>query len=517
MLLNTLTKKICLILFCGFFSASFAFAATTPAPEKNGSVHYPPTAGPDYPPYPSANYGAGANADLIKRGEYLAKAGDCIACHTDTKNRGTPFAGGLGIKTPFGTFYTPNITPDKETGIGKWSDDDFVKAMREGIRPDGQYYFPVFPYPSFAKLSRPDVLAIKAYLFSLTPVNKKQPKNDVPFPFSWRFLQLGWRILFFHSGEYRYEPEHSSVWNRGAYLVQGLGHCGMCHTPINFLGAPKDKYFLTGNFVGGYYAPDITAYGLKGQTPQEVEDVFTQDEMLKKAGEVQGPMAEVNHDSLKYMSTQDLFAIAHYLKTVKSEEPKTSSGKVSSGTGKKIYDGHCAVCHGTGAAGAPKYGDIAAWVPRIKQGMDVLFQHAINGYNSMPPKGTCMSCSDAEIKAAVQYLVDQSKPGASGASTSAAKAIFPVPLTLEDGKKIYDQTCYVCHAQGLLGAPKLGDKTAWSPLIKQGMDILFTHSLQGYNRMPAKGTCLSCTNAEIIAAVKYMVEQSKTSGDYRLW
>jgi cytochrome c5 len=471
--------------------------------------------GVEYPTYPKVNYGTGTNAELIKRGEYLAKAGDCIACHTDTKNNGPQFAGGLGIDTPFGTFYSPNITPDQKTGIGKWSDADFIRAMRTGIAPDGSYYFPVFPYTSFAKVSDDDLRAIKAYLFSLSPVHKENRKPGVPWPVSWRFLQLGWRILFFHESIYRYDANHSSVWNRGAYLVQGLGHCGECHTPRNIFGAMKKKNFLTGAFIGGYFAPDVTSYGLKDVTHEEIEDVFTHDEMLKGAGVVQGPMAEVNHDSLKYMNMSDLHAIAIYLQTVKSQEPKTSSGPVGAGAGKKIYEAHCAVCHGTGAAGAPKLGDVPDWSSRIKQGMDVLFQHAINGFNSMPPKGTCMSCSDAEVKAAVQYLADQSKPGAASAGIPAAIAA-PLKPTLADGKRIYEETCSVCHAQGLLGAPKVGDHAAWAPRIKQNMDVLFTHTIYGYNRMPPRGTCISCTNAELEAAVKYMAQQS-SNGDYSLW
>lgn len=472
---------------------------------------------PAYPAYPTINYGAGSQAKLIQRGEYLAKAGDCIACHTDTKNAGPSFAGGLGINTPFGTFYSPNITPDKETGIGNWSDADFIRAMHHGIRPDGAFYFPVFPYPSFSKVSESDLLAIKAYLFSLPPIKKANLPNGVPFPFSWRFLQLGWRMLFFQQGEYQYDPQHTQAWNRGAYLVEGLGHCGMCHTPANILGAPKQQYFLTGNFVDGYFAPDITSAGLKGASIKEIVDVFTQDQMLRGAGKVQGPMADVDHDSLIHLSQDDLAAIAIYLQTVKSQERKTSSGTITAGTGKKIYEAHCAICHGTGAAGAPILGDAIAWTPRIKQGLEILNQHAINGFNSMPPKGACMSCSDDEVKAAVQYLVDQSKPGASP-GTVAPVVIKPLPKpSLEEGKKIYNETCSVCHAEGKLGAPILGDQIAWQPRIKQGIDVLFTHTLKGYNRHPPRGTCMSCTNAEIQAAVLYMVQQSKTQGDYYLW
>lgn len=502
---------IACMLFCAY--AFYGNVNTCFAADQNSPN---PVTIADYPAYPAVNYGTGDTAALIKRGEYLAKAGDCIACHTNTEKKGTPFAGGLGIPTPFGTFYAPNITPDKETGIGNWSDQDFIRAMREGISPKGSYYFPVFPYIYFAKTSTSDLLAIKAYLFSLPPVRQANRRHDVPWPLDWRFLQLGWRVMFFNTEEYQYDNQHTAVWNRGAYLVQGLGHCGMCHTPTNLLGAPNEKYYLTGNFVGGYFAPDITGFGLQGTSVGDIQDVFVKGRMLKGAGKVEGPMAEVDHDSLEYLSPSDLQAMAVYLQSVVSKRPAVAKGPVSSGTGKKIYESHCAVCHGTGAAGAPKIGDDAAWAPRVKQGMDVIFQHAINGLNSMPPKGTCMTCSDEEIKAAAQYLVDSSKPGAGGASaTPTVKQ--PPKLGLDAGKKIYDETCSVCHNQGLLGAPKIGDKAAWAPRIKENMDVLFTHAIKGYNRMPAKGTCVACTDEEIEAAVIYMVEQSKTNGDYSLW
>jgi cytochrome c5 len=497
-----------------FFSAvSFSFIAASAYAADTITKHQ--LGGMEYPAYPQPTYGKGSQAQLIRKGEYLVKAGDCIACHTDSPNGGKPFSGGLSLKTPFGLFYSANITPDKETGIGSWSDQDFIKAMRKGIRPDGSYYFPVFPYTSFTKINDDDLIAIKAYLFSLPPVHKENKKPGAPWPVSWRFMQLGWRMLFFRESAYQYDSKQSAEWNRGAYLVQGLGHCGECHTPRNLLGAVKSKNFLTGAFVDGYYAPDITGYGLKGASNTQVEAVFTKEQMLKNAGAVQGPMAEVDHNSLRYMSNQDLMAIVTYLKTVKSVEPKTSSGPVGAGTGKKIYQSHCAVCHNTGAAGAPKLGDTAAWEPRIKQGMAVVFQHAINGYNSMPPKGTCMSCSDDEIKAAVQYLADQSKPGAAGAGVPATIAPPPQP-TMADGKRIYEKSCSVCHAQGIGGAPKLGDKAAWAPLIKQNMDVLFGHTINGYNNMPARGNCTSCTNAELEAAVKYMAQQS-SDGNYSLW
>ena len=151
-----------------------------------------------YPVYPQSTAAAGAaDADAIERGEYLVKTGDCIACHTNQGERGAAFAGGLEIDTPFGSLYSPNITPDKETGIGAWSDDDFVTAMRDGIAPDGSYYFPVFPYPYFNKLSRDDILAMRAYLMSIPPIKRENKPEEMIWPFSIRFLQLGWRLLFF--------------------------------------------------------------------------------------------------------------------------------------------------------------------------------------------------------------------------------------------------------------------------------------------------------------------------------
>lgn len=471
--------------------------------------------------YPKPNYGKDEKQrKLIEHGELLSKAGDCIACHTDVKNNGEAFAGGAGINTPFGTFYAPNITPDKETGIGKWTDEEFVKAMHEGIAPDGSNYFPVFPYPNFNKLSQSDVLAIKAYLFSIPAVKKPNRQHDVTWPFSIRFLQYGWKLLFFQfqKGQYQYDNTHTEEWNRGAYLVQGLGHCGMCHTPHNILGGEKKAYALTGDFVDGYYAPDITSNALGDLPVEEIVAVFKEGKKLRNAGKIGGPMAEVNNDSLRYLPESDLRAIAVYLKTVKSKLPNVRSdagGTITAETGKEVYQEKCAVCHDSGAAGAPKINDGGAWAERLKSGLDTVVQRAIKGYNSMPPKGTCMTCSDAEIKAAVDYILEQSK--ATSGDGKAAGPAAPAKLTLADGARIYQENCSVCHAEGKLGAPKLGDKAAWAPRIRKDMDILFTHVIKGYNRMPPKGTCIACSNEEVLAAAKYMVQESKTSGDYSLW
>ena len=271
--MNTIILRVTFKLFktlaCLFFSLFTSLAVAQlnmAAPKVNPELNIP---------YPATSYPVDAKTRaLIKRGEYLTKAGDCIACHTDTQHNGKAFAGGLGIYTPFGTIYSPNITPDKSTGIGLWSNEDFIRAMHQGIAPNGSYYFPVFPFPSFAKINKNDLLAIKAYLFSLPPINKANQANEMMWPFNWRFLQLGWRILFLHANEYQPDNQQTLSWNRGAYLVQGLGHCSMCHTPLNLLGAEKKKYYLTGGFIQGYYAPNISASGLKGVPIADIQAVF---------------------------------------------------------------------------------------------------------------------------------------------------------------------------------------------------------------------------------------------------
>ncbi len=164
-----------------------------------------------------------AEEDAVTRGEYLVHAGGCFSCHTVAG--GEKLAGGRALATPFGTFYSPNITPDPETGIGRWTDALFLQALREGVRPDGANYFPVFPYPSFTGITDRDALTIKAYLFSLPPVHRENRPHDVPFPFSWRFLQAGWKLLFFTPGPFQPAAERSVVYNRGAYLVTALAHC----------------------------------------------------------------------------------------------------------------------------------------------------------------------------------------------------------------------------------------------------------------------------------------------------
>lgn len=459
--------------------------------------------------YPDMKVGTGVQAEKILRGEYLVKIGDCVACHT--VKGGKPFAGGLGFDTPFGLIYSPNITPDKKTGIGKWSIAQFKKAVTQGIKDKHTYLYPAFPYIYYNIITNQDLEDIYAYLQAIPAVEARKPKNKMMFSFNWRMLQLGWRILFFDfqkKDSYRYNPKHNDSWNRGAYLVLGLGHCDMCHTPMYHvisdnlaLGAPIRHRHLTGAYISGFYAPNITQLLIKDLSFSEFQQIFWQNK-LPQGGQLQGPMYQVNHDSLQYLKLEDLRAIDSYLSTVKSTTPAkpTTSGKES---GKIIYDHYCKTCHEAGRGpieGAPALGDEGKWEIFKNLGMDTLLWYAMNGINGMPIKGTCTDCTAEEIRETIKYMLDNSIP-------SKSEAI--VQPTLADGKRIYQHHCATCHNSHV----KLASKT----LIDKGMDNLILSTWNGKGQMPARGGCQQCNLADIKAAVKYMMDESVPEGDYRLW
>lgn len=472
-----------------------------------------------YPSYPTVTPAAGVQQELVQRGEYLAKMGDCIACHTDVKAGTGAYAGGLPLETPFGTFYSPNITPDKETGIGTWTEEDFIRALKDGRDPKGRNYFPVFPYIYFSKMTHDDARALYAYFMSIPPI--KQKNKDLPFPFGVpgaRFSLWGWNLLFFFPEENAvpYEADKSPEWNRGKYIVDTLGHCSMCHTPLNIFGAPKNKYYLTGTFVDGYWAPNITKYGLESASHAQVADVFKSNELINKAGPVAGPMAEVNHNSLNNLTEADHLAIATYLKTVESEERlgvSPSEMKPTLARGRQVYLKACIICHQDNKMGAPVIGDSSNWYMRLKSsGLTGLYRHVIYGYNSMPVKGACVTCSDNDIISSVDYLLNKSLTRAQWIDLKKGGAEkFP-----SNGKNIYNENCSVCHNEGKLGAPKIGDKAVWKPLIQQNMDVLIEKTVNGKEHVK-NGGCEQCTTDEVIEAIKYMVSQSKTEGNYTLW
>ena len=262
---------------------------------------------------------AAQQGDLVARGAYLANAGGCGSCHTDAKAKGKPFAGGAGIKTPFGTFYPPNITSDPIHGIGKWSDADFIRALRDGERPDGAHYFPAFPFTSYTKISDDDMKAMRAWFATVPAVAEPSKPHDIAFPFSWRFLQTGWKLLFFKSGTFRPDPAKSAEINRGAYLSNALAHCGECHTPRNMLGGLENDRWMAGSNEGpeGERVPNITPdpeTGLKWSA-SEIADYLKSG--LTPDGDFAGSlMADViNHNTSK-MTDADLAAIAAYLKAL---------------------------------------------------------------------------------------------------------------------------------------------------------------------------------------------------------
>ncbi len=299
------------------------------------------------------------SADLIARGKYLSDAGDCLGCHS--KPGGEPFAGGRYLPTPFGPLSTPNITPDQETGIGGWSDDQFYRVFHEGIGKEGEYLYPAMPYPWFTKVTREDVLAIKAYLDTLKPVHAPKLPNKLAFPFNIRAGLLAWDQAFFRAGTFEPDAGKSAEVNRGAYLVQGLGHCGACHNGRGVLGNGPAAQPLRGGPIQDWYAPNLTSDVHEGIGKYSDDQLVT---YLKTGqatgiGVAGGPMAETIHGSLSKLIDPDLQAIAAYLKSTQPEISYTITQRSDytgpQASGRETYLNHCSSCHqlnGQGLEGA---------------------------------------------------------------------------------------------------------------------------------------------------------------------
>jgi len=261
-----------------------------------------------------------AAAGNPERGKYLFDAAGCLGCHTDTKNKGLPLTGGRAFKTSFGTFYSPNITPDRKTGIGDWTDDDFVRAIRNGVSPDKEHYYPVFPYASYTGMALDDILDLKAYLVSTPAVNKPNRAHDLEFPFSWRFMMTGWKLLFFRTGPFEPDPTRSAEWNRGAYLVEALGHCAECHTARNRFGGLERDMWLAGTKTGpeGGMVPNITpdkATGIGTWTNTDLANALKIG-MLPDGDFVGEGMAEFVENSGSRLNDSDIKAIGVHLKAL---------------------------------------------------------------------------------------------------------------------------------------------------------------------------------------------------------
>ena len=296
-------------------------------------------------------------SDKIARGTYIATLGDCTGCHTAPG--GEPFAGGLPLNTPFGTIFVPNITPDKETGIGDWTDDQFYRALHDGIDDEGAHLYPAFPYVYFSRIPRADADALHAYLQTLSPVRKETPPDRLPFPLSWRYLITFWNAMNFDHTPAPQDAAKSPAWNRGAYIVSGPGHCGACHTPKNWLGGDRNDQAYRGNTLDNWFAADLTGDTRSGLGAWSQDDIT---EYLKtgrnRRATASGSMQDVVEHSTSQMSDDDRAAIAAYLKDLPAgggdaaaPAPATSSLKV----GEAIFTDACSACHRSAGGGEPEY------------------------------------------------------------------------------------------------------------------------------------------------------------------
>lgn len=361
--------------------------------------------------------------DIIRKGEYLARAGDCIACHSNPG--GQPFAGGRPMPTPFGTLFSSNISPDADYGIGQWNADQFYTMMHDGRSADGGLIYPAMPFPAYTKVTREDSNAIFAYLKSVPPQRVPNKQHQLNFPYNNRSLIIGWRTLFFQPGEFKPDSFKSTDWNRGAYLVEGLGHCSMCHSPINMLGGTSESQAFQGGLIPmqQWYAPALNSNAQAGLGDWSLEDIA---DLLRKGvsnrGAVYGPMSEVVYDSLQYLTDEDTRAMAVYLKSLGQQAPPAGTARPVPAAessllielGRSVYSQQCANCHAADGRGKPPA------FPPLAGNQSIMMQSSVNpirmvlngGYPpatqgnpapyGMPP--FAQSLSDDEVAAVVSYI-----------------------------------------------------------------------------------------------------------------
>ena len=358
------------------------------------------------------------NFTQIERGRYLTLAGDCASCHT-VPGSGHPFAGGRPIETPFGVVVGANITPDSETGIGAWSDELFVTALREGKGHGGSLLYPAMPYPYYTKLTERDALDIRAYLNTVPPVRNAVVADQLPFPFSVREGMAGWNALYFRSGEFKPDTAKSAEWNRGAYLVEGLGHCGACHTPKSMLGGDDNAHALQGYALQGWFAPNITNDNERGLGGWSVADIVS---YLKNGhnpvSASTGIMGEEITLSSSQMTDADLTAIAAYLKSLPGQ-PGASPAVPSPpepvmAAGGAIYADECSACHGPDGEGVPYLFPSLAGSPNVRSAdpaslIRVLLEGARSVATAGEPTGPGMpsfawKLNDDEAAAVLTYI-----------------------------------------------------------------------------------------------------------------
>jgi mono/diheme cytochrome c family protein len=393
-------------------------------------------ANPDVPPggRPPAAVTAAATTvatpmGTLSRGAYLARAGDCIACHTGPG--AAQYSGGLPMNSPFGIIYTSNITPDPQTGIGRYSRDDFARALRNGVRRDGTRLYPAMPFASYAALTDADITDLYAYFMrEVTPVKRVPPQTDLPFPFNQRWAMYFWDAAFVKHAVYQAKPDRDLSWNRGAYLVQTLGHCGSCHTPRG-PGYEERGYdesapaFLSGGLVDNWYAANLTGARADGLGRRSEADIAQFLRSGHASGDTAfGSMREVVEKSTQYMTDDDLAAIAHYLKSLpaRNEQASYRPGMVSIATqatretviaaptlaiyrerpGAGVYSGFCAKCHGADGAGkAGKFpalaGNPAVLLPDPSSLIRLLVEGGAAPHTAQAPKPEKMPAFDSRI------------------------------------------------------------------------------------------------------------------------
>ena len=316
-------------------------------------------------------------AAMIERGKYLATAADCGACHTAPD--GKPFAGGLAVSTPLGTIYSTNITPSKDFGIGRDTEEEFSRALRRGIRRDGAELYPAMPYTSYARFTEDDVRALYAYFTqAVTPVDQSAPRTELPFPLNIRLSMMAWNLLFLDTAAFVPDPRQSAEWNRGAYLVQGAAHCSTCHTPRGFLMQEETSRALSGAQVGPWYAPNITSDPVSGIGSWSKEDLaaYLRTGHLSRKAQAAGSMGEAVTKSFQRLTAADVDAIATYVKSVPAvRDPSDGASRFTAGkafselatlrgrdgvssdtdanaTGAELFEGNCASCHAAEGQGS---------------------------------------------------------------------------------------------------------------------------------------------------------------------
>jgi mono/diheme cytochrome c family protein len=373
----------------------------------------------------------------IERGRYLTAAGDCASCHT-VPGSGQPFAGGRSIETPFGVVVGANITPDRETGIGAWSDELFLSALREGKGHGGALLYPAMPYPYYTKVTERDALAIRAFLNTVQPVRNRVVSNQLPFPFDVREEMKVWNALYFRSGEFKPDAAKSAEWNRGAYLVEGLGHCEACHTPKTTLGGDDVKRAFQGYALQGWFAPNITNDNQSGLGGWSVADIVS----YLKAGHntvsaATGIMAEEISLSSSQMTDADLTAIATYLKDLPGQASSSTAAVSASDptmvAGGAIYADECSACHGMDGKGVPLLFPSLAGSPNVRSTdptrlIRVLMEGARSVATAGEPTGPGMpwfgwKLNDAELAAVLTYVRNSRGSSASAVTADQVRSV----------------------------------------------------------------------------------------------